>query len=156
MLPMPKYAFLLPAYKVNYLESAIHSIISQTYSNLRLIISDDCSPADIRGVYERYSSDPRISYRRNESNIGAESLVDHWNLLLNQCDSEYVIVASDDDVYAPDFLSEVDKMVCAYPEVDLFHVRANVIDENGTIQSEDPLSAPFLFSFYALGVCFGR
>ena len=97
-----KYTFLLPAYKVKFLEKALNSIINQTYSDFKVIVSDDCSPENIKAIVDKFS-DERISYRRNSCNIGSKSLVSHWNLLLDLCDTEYFILASDDDVYEKEF-----------------------------------------------------
>lgn len=124
-----KYTFLLPAYKVKYLKEALDSIKNQTYTDFQVLISDDCSPEDLYKIVEPYLVDTRFMYRRNETNIGGENLVRHWNLLLDLCDTEFVIMASDDDSYNPKFLEEIDALTTNYPNVDLFHARACHIDE---------------------------
>ena len=43
--------------------------------------------------------------------MGGKSLVSHWNLLVDMCDTEYFIMASDDDVYEPEFMKEIDSLV---------------------------------------------
>lgn len=133
-----KYTFLLPAYKIRFLDESLNSILGQSFTDFQVIVSDDCSPEDVLGVVGKYLEDQRVTYRRNDTNLGADQLVDHWNLLLEQYDSEYVIIASDDDVYAPSFLEKVEKAVCAYPEADLIRVRAEIIDENGNVMTTDP------------------
>ena len=135
-----KYTFLLPAYKSAFLYQALHSITTQTFCDFNVIVSDDCSPEPIKDVVDSFANDSRVRYRRNESNFGALRLVDHWNLLLSLCDSEYVIVASDDDVYEPRFLEEVDELTAKYPSVDLFHARANTIDSEGNVLHSDSVS----------------
>ena len=127
----PKYTFLLPAFKGKYLDEMLKSIKAQTYQDFKVLISNDCSPEDLRSICEPYLSDPRFSYRRNEENMGSKSLVSHWNLLVDMCDTEYLIMASDDDVYEPQFLAEIDALVQKYPNVDLFRARVDFIDESG-------------------------
>lgn len=119
-----KYAFLLAAFKTKYLQEAIASILNQTYKDFRLIISDDCSPEDVRGIVDGFN-DERITYLKNHKNIGGYNLVDHWNLELQRDsnDSEYIIMASDDDVYHPDFLEQIDELTKKYPDVDLLRGR---------------------------------
>lgn len=127
-----KYTFLLPAYKPNFLEAALESIKNQTYPDFKVIVSDDCSPYDLKSVFEKVcADDSRFAYRRNEKNMGYKSLVSHWNLLVDMCDTEYFIMASDDDVYEPTFLMEIDKLIQKYPCVDLFRAMACEIDANG-------------------------
>lgn len=59
--------------------------------------------------------------------MGGKSLVSHWNLLIDMCDTEYLIMVSDDDVYDSRFLEEMDKLVTRYPMVDLFRSRVRGI-----------------------------
>lgn len=128
----PKYTFLLPAYKSAYLEEALQSILSQSINSLKVIVSDDCSPDPIKSVVDRID-DTRLIYKRNPKNIGGENLVSHWNSLLRDCESEFVIIASDDDVYQPSFLEEIDRLGCLYPDVCLFRIAAEIINNNGTL-----------------------
>lgn len=134
---MPKYTFLLPAYKEKYLKEMLSSISRQTYIDFQVLISDDCSPEKINEICDPYLADSRFSYRRNEENMGSKSLVSHWNLLVDMCDTDYLIMASDDDVYEPDFLEKIDKLVNKYPEVDLIRARAQIIDGEETVVRKD-------------------
>lgn len=150
-----KYTFLLPAYKVIYLAEALQSIKSQTYTDFKVIVSDDCSPEDLKSIFDRtVGDDSRFMYRRNEENLGSESLVSHWNLLVGMCDTEYLIMASDDDIYAPRFLEEVDELIEKYPRTNLFRARVNRIDEKGEVFAEESLTSSyenqvdFLFNLY--------
>lgn len=135
----PKYSFLLPAFKAKYLVEMLESIKNQTYTDFKVLISDDCSPEPIRDVCAPYLSDSRFSYRRNEENMGSKSLVSHWNLLVAMCDTEFLIMASDDDVYAPTFLEEIDKLQRKYPDKDVLRARVLSINENGKPIVEDAL-----------------
>lgn len=126
-----KYTFLLPAFKARFFEEALKSIQTQTYKNFKVIISDDCSSEPLKAIFDKFAPDTRFAYRRNEQNMGSKSLVSHWNLLVDMCDTEYLIMASDDDIYEPLFLEEIDKLTLKYPEVDLIHARVRVIDEYG-------------------------
>lgn len=132
-----KYCFLLPAYKAKFLDAAIQSILNQTYTNFRLLISDDCSPENLWAIVEKYMSDGRVAYRRNQVNMGQKDLVSHWDLLVDKCDSPYFILASDDDVYMPDFLMQIDSCIRDYPNVAIFRGRTSMIDSEGTIFRED-------------------
>lgn len=138
---MTKYTFLLPAYKPDFFEVALRSIKSQTYSDFKVLVSDDCSPHDLKSIYNKVcGDDARFSYRRNEVNMGSKSLVSHWNLLVDMCDTEYFILASDDDVYEPTFLEEVDKLASKYPEVDLIRVRVKKINADKVLEEDTPRS----------------
>ena len=132
-----KYTFLLPAFKASFLEEALLSIKNQTFKDFMVLVSDDCSPEPIKQIFDKVvGDDSRFSYRRNEENMGAKSLVSHWNLLVDMCDTEYLIMASDDDVYEPMFLEEIDCLMNKYPNVDLLRAKARRID-NGKVSYED-------------------
>lgn len=135
----PKYTFLLPAFKAKFLAEMLESIKNQTYTDFKVLISDDCSPEPIREVCAPYLTDPRFSYRRNEENMGSKSLVSHWNLLVDMCDTEFLIMASDDDEYAPTFLEEIDKLQEKYPQVDLLRARVKSIDGNNKLRAKDAI-----------------
>ena len=134
---MTKFTFLLPAYKGKYLDEMLRSIQGQTYQEFKVVISDDCSPEDLRSICEPYLQDLRFTYRRNKENMGSKSLVSHWNLLVNMCDTEYLILASDDDIYAPQFLAEIDALTQKYPHVNMFRGRVEMIDAYGNTLEKD-------------------
>lgn len=135
-----KYTFLLPAYKPDFFEEALRSIKEQTYSDFKVLVSDDCSPHDLKSIFDKVcGDDERFKYHRNEENMGGKSLVSHWNLLLDMCDTEYMILASDDDVYEKTFLEEVDKLARKYPEVDLIRARVWLINEKGELLEKEAI-----------------
>lgn len=134
-----KFTFLLPAFKCHYLENALRSIQRQSYKNFKVLISDDCSPEDIYTICKPFLADSRFIYRRNQKNIGGECLVNHWNLLVDLCDTEYLIMASDDDIYMDSFLEEINSLTDKYPHIDLFRARVNEIDEKGNVLISDGL-----------------
>lgn len=132
-----KYTFLVPSYKASFFEEALRSIKNQTFTDFKVIVSDDCSPENLKPIYDKVcGDDSRFVFRRNHENMGGKSLVSHWNLLVDMCDTEYLIMASDDDVYDPKFLEEIDELVAKYPQVDLLRAKARRT-ENGKVVLED-------------------
>lgn len=146
---MAKYCFLTPTYKVNFLKLAIDSMLQQSFSDFEIIISDDCSPYNVSDIIKKYN-DSRIKFRRNTSNLGGKKLVDHWNLLLKESDAEYVIIASDDDIYQPNFLEVIDSLALKYPYVNVLRARVQKIDENGEITSKEDIFEEYQTQFDAL------
>ena len=132
MLETIKYSFVLPAYKAKYLKEAIDSILNQTYTAFELIIVNDASPEDLDSIVEQYS-DKRIQYYKNEHNLGGKNLVEQWNHSITYARGEYLILASDDDIYSPEYLERMDAMVDKYPEVNVFRPRVRRVDSNGKI-----------------------
>lgn len=133
-----KYTFLLPAYKSRFLQKALLSIQAQTYKDFAVIISDDCSPEPLMNIVQPFLKDSRFSYRRNDSNIGAVHLTDHWNLLLSMCHSPFLIIAGDDDLYEPDFLSEIDQLAARHPGIHLLRSQMDQINPKGAVIRSEP------------------
>ena len=146
-----RYSFVLPAYKSDYLQDAIDSILQQTVSDFELIIVDDASPYHLETIVNRYD-DQRVIFHKNKENIGSKNLVENWNKCIKYAKGDYVILASDDDIYSPLFLQQVDERVKEYPEVDIIRSRVNRIDSKGTITDIEQVYKPYMpfseFVFY--------
>lgn len=87
----PLVTIAIPTYnRANlYLTQAIESAINQTYPNLEIIISDNCSTDDTEMVIRSFK-DPRIRYFRQEKNIGGNN---NFNFCLKQARGEYFFIA---------------------------------------------------------------
>ena len=67
-----KIDILLTTYNgEKYLKEQIDSILNQTYQNIQLIISDDCSKDSTREILKEYEQkDKRIKVFYQEKNLG--------------------------------------------------------------------------------------
>jgi len=94
----------LPVYNgEKFIKHAIDSILSQSYKNFKLIISDNCSEDNTKNICKEYASkDKRVSYIRHSKNFGP-----HFNFkfLLDQAKSKYFMWAAADDIWLPNFLN---------------------------------------------------
>lgn len=148
---------------MDYFEEALRSIIGQTYRNFKIVVSDDCSPMPLKSVFDKVVSESRhilnegqVIFSRNDKNFGGANLVSHWNTLVEKCDTDYLIMASDDDVYAPTFLEEIDKLVLKDETSDLFCTRVQRINENDEVTAMDAPTVEFesqvdfLYGLYVL------
>lgn len=155
-----KYSFVLPAYKATFLRESIDSILNQTYKDFELIVVNDASPEDLSSIVNSYS-DERIRYYINGKNIGGTDLVAQWNHCITYAKGEYLILASDDDVYHPDYLEKMDVLVDKYPEVNVFRSRVQHMNADGYIRGESEVLEEylsyinFLFAMHQGLVCSG-
>lgn len=131
-----KFSFVMPSYKVGYMKFAVESILQQSYGDFELIIINDASPDDIDSLVGLYH-DPRIVYLKNEENIGGSDLVKNWNHCIRYAKGDYLILASDDDIYGGDFLLEINSLINQYGSVDLYRARVERIDSDGFITDKD-------------------
>jgi len=94
----------IPTYnRPDGLRRTLEHITAQTYKNLEIIISDNCSPGDeVEKVIHEFSSvDPRIQYHRQPENIG---LSRNFGFVLRQAVGEYFMWAADDDEWDPSYI----------------------------------------------------
>ena len=124
-----KFSVTIPAYKEKYLKEAIDSVLAQTYQNYEIVIVNDASPYDLDSIVYKYS-DPRIRYFKNEKNCGAKDVVDNWNICLSHATGEYLICMGDDDKLTPRCLHDFASLIEKYPQLDLYHARSEIIDDD--------------------------
>lgn len=99
----PLISILLPTYnRANLLDTCIMSVISQSYSNWELIISDDASSDDTTRIASQWvEKDPRIYYFKNNNR---EGLPANRNIAISYSHSEFIFFIEDDLVLEKDCL----------------------------------------------------
>jgi len=127
---MPHVSFILPAYKRRFLKAAIESILSQTFRDFELVVVDDASPENLKEIVDEFH-DSRLSYFRNDANIGGKNLVAAWNVAMEHAKGEWCVLASDDDVYSPRFLEVMLGLLEKHQKCDLAHARIGYVDAEG-------------------------
>ena len=93
-----KVSVIIPAYNTEqYIHKAISSVLSQTLTNIEVIVVDDCSTDNTVGVVQIFA-DPRVKLLFNQQNLGVGST---RNRALGSATGEWVAVLDSDDWYAP-------------------------------------------------------
>lgn len=85
------------------LKRTLNCITNQTYKNLEIIVSDNCSPnPEVERVVEKFLvTDPRIIYYKQKENIGAAN---NFKFVLAKATGEYFMWAADDDEWENNFV----------------------------------------------------
>ena len=78
-----------------YLKEQIDSILNQTYQNIQLIISDDCSTDGTREILRQYEKDDRVKVFYQEKNLG---YVRNFEFLLEKVKNDLYMLSDQDDV----------------------------------------------------------
>ena len=92
-----KISICIPQYnRIDYLLKSLRSIEEQTYTDLEVVISDDCSTDDteprIRELKTKYKFP--ITYHRNASNIGYDA---NYRKCIELATGDYCLVIGNDD-----------------------------------------------------------
>lgn len=107
------------------LERAVESVLNQTYTNLEVIIVDDCSPDDTLDYLAQVAKkDSRVRYFQNEKNSGA---CVSRNKAIMEAKGEFITGLDDDDYFLMFHIegyvkkwrscSEEKNLVCLYPDL---------------------------------------
>ncbi len=117
-----------------YLRQALESAVNQTYPNIEIIVSDNCSSDQTEALVESFSS-PRIKYHKHSHNIGASN---NFNYCLEQAEGKYFLLLHDDDMIDPDFIDSCIKALGDNVETGVIITGTRKIDSKGKVISETP------------------
>ena len=96
----PLVSVCIPCYKhVQLLERCLTSIVTQTYLNIEIIITDDSPTDEIQNLIEKKFSDKRIRYVRNNIQLGSPQ---NWNEGIQLAKGEYIKIMHHDDWFTRD------------------------------------------------------
>lgn len=115
----------------NYLREALDALLSQTWTDFELIISDNASTDRTQQICLEYAArDSRIIYHRNDRNVGG---VVNLNSTIQKARGKYLKLAAHDDLFQPDFLRQCVEVLEKNPEIVLCCSKTRLIDEAGQL-----------------------
>ncbi len=120
--------FLLTYNRPLLLAKAIDSILSQEFKDFELIVSDN-STDDLteKLISERYNES--LSYRRR---IPTLAVIEHFNIVLREVESEYFMLFHDDDTMIPSMLGTLFRTLEPSRVLGVLAVGANaILSRNG-------------------------
>ena len=120
--------YAVPYYSgLGYLRMALQSLIGQENKHWLAIVLDDRGGEDAEETVRSFNDD-RISYVRNETNLG---LSGNWNKALSLVTTELVTIFHSDDELESNYTDIVLGLMARYPEAVAGHCRARVIGPTG-------------------------
>jgi len=117
-----------------FLRPALENALAQTWHELEIIVSDNCSTDNTKEIVSSYS-DPRLRYVRQERNIGANA---NFNYCLNHARGDYFLLYHDDDVIDPDMVSICMEATGGRNDYGLIRTGTRLIDGDGRVIREIP------------------
>ncbi|WNM60289.1 glycosyltransferase family 2 protein [Candidatus Nitrospira neomarina] len=98
----PLVTIAIPTYNRadTYLKHTLHSAINQSYKNLEIIVSDNCSADHTEQVVNEFN-DSRIRYEKHSQNIGH---FNNFKYCIEQARGDYFLLLQDDDLIDEDFV----------------------------------------------------
>jgi glycosyltransferase involved in cell wall biosynthesis len=115
-----------------YLKQALQSAVDQTYPNIEIIVSDNCSTDNTEMVVKSFA-DSRIRYFKHTTNIGAAK---NFNYCLEQARGVYFLMLHDDDLIDPDFVEICIQRANSRNDIGIIRTGTREIDSQGKVLHE--------------------
>lgn len=126
---VPTFDIMLPFYgDVALLRETVHSVLAQEDTDWRLTVVDDCYPDDTVGDWFACLGDARVSYQRNEHNLGINR---NFQKCVELAAHDYVVIIGSDDVMLPGYLRTVRAALAAYPDASIVQPGVEIVDGDG-------------------------
>lgn len=112
-LPMNELiSVIIPVYKVEpYLQRCIHSVMTQTYHNLEIILVDDGSPDRCGDICDRFAQEDSRIQVYHKTNGG---LSDARNYGVERSHGTYITFIDSDDFVATDYVQYLYRLLMQY------------------------------------------
>lgn len=131
-MTQPLVSVIMPVYNAEpYLEEAVSSILSQSWSNLELIMVDDASTDGSRALAEEFArQDSRVKLLCNERNLGVART---RNIAMAHAAGVYVAPLDNDDAAHPQRLELQAAFLEAHPDHALVGSDIDIMDESSRV-----------------------
>lgn len=137
MNAMPQITIGMPVFNdALFIEKSIKSILSQTFTDFILIISDDGSTDGSQQICEKYVElDNRVKYIRQPQNLGISR---NMQYLLSLAETPYFMWAGDDDLMGGTFVEKLYNALENNKEaVSAFSTCALIDEDDNTVKEID-------------------
>jgi len=114
---MPRFSVIIPLFnKAEYVKATINSVLAQSFTDFELLIVNDCSTDKSLEVVKHFD-DKRIQILQHQKNSGLSA---SRNTGIENAAGEIITFIDADDLWKPDFLSNIHQLSIEFPECDIF------------------------------------
>ncbi len=156
---MNKFSIFLPVKNGGvHFRQCVNNILAQHFTEFDLLVLDNNSSD---GTFEWISSnaDNRIHIYRSDRDL---SMTENWARILKLPKNEFMTIIGHDDLFHPDYLDKMNRLIARYPAATLYQAHFNFIDADGNLikpclpmpenmQVQDFLEAEFLQRMDSMG-----
>lgn len=127
------FSVIIPLYnKANYIERALHSVLSQSFQDFEIIVVNDGSTDEGHVIVEAMDN-PKIKLiHQKNSGVSAAR-----NLGIENSTSEYLVFLDADDTWEKDFLVELYSLIMRYPNMGIYATNNYFIYSNNEKKHQD-------------------
>ena len=127
---MSKISIIIPVYNVQHdrFIKTLDSLVSQTYKNFEVCISDGGVKTTVKSIIEKYRDKLDIKYHKSNKNLG---ISENTNAALKNATGDYVCFLDHDDLLYDEAIEEsIKKIEEGY---DLVYTDEEIINDNGDV-----------------------
>ena len=137
-LPVNKFSIVLPVRNGGtYVKECINSILAQTYPDFNILILENGS-TDGTAEWISALTDPRIQIFPATTPLNIEQ---NWGRIVSIPKNEFMTCIGHDDIFLPDYLAEINKLITLNPQASLYQTHFDFIDAKGkTLKSCLPMN----------------
>lgn len=152
MEELPRVSVVVLTYNSSRtLVETLDSIASQTYKDIELIISDDCSKDDTIEIAKEWINKHKERFVQTkilnvEKNTGVSA---NWNRGVAACESDYWKGIAGDDLLEPNCLQEYVDYIINNPDALVVFSRVNIFGRAKVIKK---FENPFVYNFFSLSI----
>lgn len=134
-MKMPLVTIAIPTYNRadKFLQNTLENAINQTYENLEILVSDNCSTDNTEELVRSYTG-PRLKYFKQEKNLGQRGNTD---FLLRKARGDYFHMFHDDDHIDKDFIGTCLSRANYRADFGVIMSGSRVIDGQGEVMREN-------------------
>lgn len=146
MVDRPAISIGMPVYNAeDLLPETLDSVLSQTFEDLEVVISDNASTDSTPDICRAYAErDQRVRYERNKSNIG---IPPNFNRVFRLSRAPFFKWQAHDDLLHPDFLKRCTGVLNEDPTTVLVGARVGLIEQDGSPVRFDTDRGMFITSY---------
>ncbi len=127
----PEFVVYLPVRNGgHHVDAAIHSVLAQSHTAWRLVVLENASTDGTSERLARYH-DPRITVIPANEPLPIHA---NWHrahdLMANEPADRLVTILGHDDLFHPNFLADIARLVTEHPDASLYQTLFDLIDEN--------------------------
>jgi len=138
-MPYPRVTVLIPAYNAaRTIERALASVWRQNYSEMEVIVVDDCSTDDT-GIHVERTAGGYLRLIRLDKNVGVSGAL---NVGIRQARNDYIAFLDADDEWLVDKLIKQLPIIEAHPDMTLIACGGESVDPVGRIFDTFGLELP--------------
>lgn len=131
---IPLVSVIVPNYNhEKYLVQRLETIFNQSYTNIEVILLDDCSTDSSANILSQYAKHSKVSYCVVNSENSGNTFM-QWNKGINLAKGNFIWIAESDDFSSLEFIKDTLQPLLKDEKIVLSYCQSNKVNENSEVK----------------------